>query len=49
MMQQTVQRHAWVWSVCITVLSWALDPGGSLAAYIDKRDSTGTNGWCTIG
>ena len=33
----------------ITVLSWALDPGGSLAAYIDKRDSTGTNGWCTIG
>nr|WP_308651426.1 hypothetical protein [uncultured Agathobacter sp.] len=29
--------------------SWALDPGGSLAAYIDKRDSTGTNGWCTIG
>ena len=33
----------------ITVLSWALDPGGSLAAYIDKRDSTGANGWCTIG
>ena len=28
----------------ITVLSWALDPGGSLAAYIDKRDSTGANG-----
>ena len=48
-MQQTVQRHAWVWSVCITVLSWALYPGGSLAAYIDKRDSTGTNGWCIIG
>ena len=36
-------------AVGITVLTWAIDPGGSLAAFIDKRDSTGDNGWCTIG
>ena len=33
----------------ITVLIWAVDPGGSLASFIDKRDSTGANDWCTIG
>ena len=33
----------------ITILTWATDPGGSLASFIDKKDSTGVNGWCTIG
>ena len=28
-------------AVGITVLTWATDPGGSLASFIDKRDSTG--------
>ena len=30
----------------ITVLTWAVDPGGSLAAYIDGRDKKPNNGWC---
>ena len=33
----------------ITVLTWALNPGKELAKYIDAHDSTGKNGWCTVG
>jgi len=30
----------------VTILSWALDPGGQLASYIDGRDSNPNNGYC---
>jgi len=32
----------------ITILSWALDPGGQLASYIDGRDSNPGNGYVNI-
>lgn len=35
-------------AACITVLTWATDPGGSLARAIDSRDSRPSNGWVNI-
>lgn len=35
-------------AACITVLTWALDPGGSLACAIDSRDFNPSNGWVDI-
>lgn len=35
-------------AACITVLSWAVDPGGSLASAIDNRDSNPGNGYVDV-
>lgn len=35
-------------AACITVLSWAVDPGGSLASAIDGRDKRPRNGYIDI-
>lgn len=35
-------------SACITVLTWALDPGGALASAIDRKDANPGNGWVNI-
>ena len=32
-------------AIGVTILSWALDPGGSLASYIDSNDSKPNNGY----
>ena len=35
-------------AVCITVLTWAVDPGGSLAMAMDNRDHKPGNGFVNI-
>ena len=35
-------------SGAFSVMSWALDPGGEAAKWIDARDPRPNNGWCDI-